>query len=110
MITTKHTSGPWGIMNDGPNGDMMPWKASNEAAPGLTIGSLHNTEYIARVNGYCLPIEANALLIIAAPDLLTALQRLLDTCGDACLTAGHLHTPESCSMCNARETIARATE
>ena len=40
--------------------------------PGLTLGSVHNTEPICRVLGYAHDVVANARLIAAAPNLLTA--------------------------------------
>lgn len=61
---TTHTPTPWGVMHDGPAGDGMPWVAFREAAPGLTIGSPHNTELICRVSGYLQPVEANAAHIV----------------------------------------------
>ena len=77
--TRQHTPGPWQPMNDGPRNRQPwePWIAYAEAAPGLTIASPHNTEPICRVNGYLQPVEANARLIAAAPDLLAALETML---------------------------------
>lgn len=54
-----------------------PWKAMMEAAPGLTIGSAHNTEPVCRVSGYLQPCVANAKLIAAAPLLYEACAALL---------------------------------
>lgn len=47
-------------------------------------------------------------LIAAAPSLLAALIRLLETMGDACGNTGRIHTEVSCSICNARRAIADA--
>ena len=70
-MATKHTPGPWGPM--GPVD--KPWELNQgtlEAAPGITIGSVTHTEPICRVSGYLQPLEANARLIAAAPELLEA--------------------------------------
>ena len=74
---SKHTEGPWWIMNDG-RGDGKPWVAHMEAAAGLTVGSPANTEPICRVSGYLQPVEANTALICAAPDLLAACKAALE--------------------------------
>ena len=58
------TSGVWGVMRDGPEGDGKPWTAHMEVAPGLTIGTTTHTEPIARISGYLLPAEANAVGIM----------------------------------------------
>lgn len=74
------TPGPWYPMLDGPRIDRKewePWLALMEAAPGLTIGSVGHTEPICRVSGYLRPVEANARLIAAAPDLLAVLRDAL---------------------------------
>ncbi len=73
------TPGPWGPMTDGPwrPDSWTPWNARGEAAPGLTIGSIHNTEPICRVSGYLQPCIANARLIVAAPDLFDACELAL---------------------------------
>lgn len=68
----RHTAGTWAIMRDGPIGDGKPWAAAFEAAAGLTVGSTDHTEPIGRVWGYLQPVEANAALICAAPDLMEA--------------------------------------
>ena len=60
------TPGPWGYYG-GENAD-HPTRGTLEAAPGLTIGSTCNTEPIARLSGYLLPVEANADFVIHAPE------------------------------------------
>ena len=96
-MKTKHTSGPWGIMHDGPIGDGKPWVAFKgtvfeEVAPSLTIASPHNTEPICRVSGYLHPVMANAHLIAAAPELLTMLRRFYDA------TYGETTTGKLCAL------------
>lgn len=68
MTEPAHTLGPWGLRGDA----VCRRQAFGEVAPGITIGSPHNTEPICRVSGYCQPLEANASLIASAPDLLAA--------------------------------------
>lgn len=69
-----HTKGKWQFMND----FVLRKQAYNEAAPGITIFSPYNTEPICRVSGYLQPLEANARLIAAAPDLLEACKAALE--------------------------------
>lgn len=64
----SHTPKPWAFMNDA----VLRKAAFQEAAPGITIASPANSEPICRVSGYLHPLEANARLITAAPDLLKA--------------------------------------
>ncbi len=74
---TEHTPGPWAAF--GFRGQQMqPLQSWDEAAPGLSIGSVHSTEPICRVNGYMHPVVANARLIAAAPELLEALEQIVD--------------------------------
>ena len=78
---SKHTPGPWGPMASLSDDETIAWtpiQGKLEAAPGLTIGSLHNTEAICRVFGYLQPVVANARLIAAAPEMLSFLQDLED--------------------------------
>jgi hypothetical protein len=57
--------GPWGRMGS-PGKPVVPTQGSMEAAPGLTIGSIGNTEPIARFSGYLMPLEANVEFCIHA--------------------------------------------
>ena len=96
-MTLKHTPGPWkrGIVSDScsTGGDIAYiWPESN----GHTI---------ARVQGG--NITANSLLISAAPDLLAALQRLVDSCRDK--ETGALLRPGSLPVGLAIEAITKAT-
>ena len=67
--------GPWGPMGDPrfPERLWLPTQGSMEAAPGLTIGTVHHTEPICRVSGYLQPVVENAHLIAAAPEMYAAL-------------------------------------
>ncbi len=72
----KHTPGPWGSMAGPSDDETIAWtpiQGKLEPAPGLTIGSPHNTEPICRVFGYMQPVVANARLIAAAPEMYEAL-------------------------------------
>ena len=82
---SEHTPGPWDAFG-APGDQWIPKQGSLEAAPGLSIGSAHHTEPICRVNGYLLPLESNARLITAAPEMLAALEAYLKDF--ACVEAG----------------------
>ncbi len=53
-------------------------------------------------------ISTLATLKSDCASLLSSLQRLLAHVGDACFTAGRLHTEESCSVCASRAAIIKA--
>ena len=55
----KATPGPWGTYGE-------EARALWESVPGQWIGSPHNTEPLARVSGYALPLHANVEFIIHA--------------------------------------------
>lgn len=76
----SYATGPWGLMNDGPLNRPLwePWTAYPEAAPGLTVGSTNHTEPVCRVSGYLRDAVANARLIIASPELLAALEFIVN--------------------------------
>ncbi len=61
----KATAGPWGKY-----GHKEPTQGSLEAAPGLSMGSIHHTEPIARFSGYLLPVEDNTNFCIEAREAL----------------------------------------
>jgi len=103
---TKHTPGAWGFMDDA----AFRKPAFREAAPGITISSPSNTEPICRVSGYLQPLEANANLISAAPDLLRAVLLLTKAhCGHC---GCDRHSTEGCSQCGlirrGKQAIAKA--
>jgi len=54
---------------------------------------------------YAPDCEGDARLIAAAPELLTALQKLLEEEHSGCLA----HEPWACSWCKARAAVAKAT-
>ena len=80
MPETKYTQGPWGPYGN-PYSTLeelwTPYRGVMEVSPGLTIGSIRHSEPICRVFGYLLPAVANARLIVAAPDLLEALEAIV---------------------------------
>jgi hypothetical protein len=72
------TPGPWGRYGWVVDGEeVSPLQGVLEAALGLSLGSVHHTEPIARFSGYLLPVESNADFSAHArtdvPDLLDAL-------------------------------------
>lgn len=100
----KHTKGPWKIDGGkGKKGELYVWNNLNE--PKGTLGSLEVC--VATVNaGRVSPatIEANAALILAAPDLLAALEEIA-THGDDDHPCDH----DSITWCRAHiEQVARA--
>ena len=91
-MTLKHTLGPWkrGIVSDTSGDIAYIWPESN----GHTL---------ARVQGG--NVTANSLLISAAPDLLAALQSLLEVAG----YLGIHESPYTDAASNARLAIRKAT-
>ena len=81
---SKHTPGPWRIGTPPPNGEQ-------------TIGTQHGLMVAVVTTGSGVPTKANARLIAAAPELLEALQEIVNAAdGDAGLK-------------KARAAIAKAT-
>ena len=72
---TKHTPGPWKAFPD--NGNLV----RNVAGGGGTVAHVqgHPAKY-QTVKDYHEIVEANARLIAAAPELLEALEELIDQC------------------------------
>ena len=102
---SQHTKGPWGAMSDGPVFRInlwQPWQGSLEAAPGLTIGSPHNTEMICRVSGYLQPVVANARLISLAPEMYDLVAYV------AMHRCQHPDEPGDCHYCAARAIVRKA--
>ena len=48
-----------------------------EAAPGITVGTPHNTEPIARFSGYLMPLEDNVAFVLHARTALPAMNKLV---------------------------------
>ena len=92
-MSTQHTKGPWRVQRQNPSPTTGEWMISG-AKPG----------YLAEVRDCGSgDVQANARLIAAAPDLLEALQRMLD--------APSHGTHEAMRRANeaARAAIAKAT-
>lgn len=75
MTEAKHTPGPWHLEEMGYNSSSYYIRGSSESGDRLTIGK-GAVAHIPRstVN----PMEANARLIAAAPELLEALKAMLE--------------------------------
>ena len=88
-MSTEYTPGPWRIGTPPPNGEQ-------------TIGTLNGLMVAVATTGAEMEeTKANARLIAAAPELLEALQSVLDNCLDSeGLCAAHA---------KARAAIAKAT-
>ncbi len=65
----------WGYYG-GPDA-MEPKQGSLEAAPGLTIGTPHNTEPIARFSGYLMDCEASVRFTLHARTQLPKMNKLV---------------------------------
>lgn len=88
-MMSKHTPGPWSIQRQNPSPTTGEWMVAGKS-PG----------YLAEVRDCGSgPVEANARLIAAAPDLLEALEALI-TAVDASMYGMAIH--------NARAAIAKA--
>lgn len=81
---TGHTPGPWYVVTGPPNGVAVHWSLDGQICPLRWTDGLR-PEVEARV-------MADARLISAAPDLLAALQRIVD--GDT--ECGCTHDDENC--------------
>ena len=88
-MNNKYTPGPWRIGTPPPNGEQ-------------TVGTLNGLMVaVATIGAEMEETKANARLIAAAPELLEALQSVLDNCLDSeGLCAAHA---------KARAAIAKAT-
>lgn len=74
---STHTPGPWAVSIDDTGGNFSGWP-SVQAAPERDVSVVHRAGFKQEFWGDLSQREclANARLIAAAPDLLTALQRL----------------------------------
>lgn len=88
-MSTQYTPGPWRIGTPPPNGEQ-------------TIGTLNGLMVAVATTGAEMEeTKANARLIAAAPELLEALQSVLDNC---------LDSEELCAAhAKARAAVAKAT-
>lgn len=86
-MTVKHTPGPWSIVIDDTGGEFTGWP-SIVASPEIDCSVIHRAGFKQKFWGDLSQREciANARLIAAAPDLLEALQRLLNAENDEYLT------------------------
>lgn len=98
MNTPTHTAAPW-TSRTTDLGDGALWitgePAANKYAQLIAVVAQGNPEY-----------EANARLIAAAPDMLEALQDLIEAYGCECLAT---EPSPHCFMCHGRAAIAKAT-
>ena len=109
MTNTQHTPGPWAIGRDGYNPDKI--YADQDTVAAVFGLPLHSTIGDVRGDNRWAQGLANARLIAAAPDLLAALQRVVDRATHA--------KPDSCGqemrairaalVDEARAAIAKAT-
>ncbi len=100
-MSTEHTPGPWYVTGDHIRSNY------HERGPGALLFSAG--PMFESYDPDPAEVQANLVLAAAATQLLAALERLLAHVGDACQATDHIHTDESCSICNARAAIAAAT-
>ena len=92
--SNKFTPGPW---NNMPKTEYVPICKQDEV--GLALGFINSTNLERTAEG-----KANAYLIAAAPDLLEALEQMIDEYG----TAGDGWTRNNKALRDAREVISKA--
>jgi hypothetical protein len=95
----KYTSGPWTA------GHTPFYLRMGQQGEPLTIRSPHNTEEICTVWTCCQPTEANARLIAAAPDLLEALNAIIDAQYNPDKSLANLNS----AIENAKKIVQKAT-
>ena len=106
-MSAKHTPGPWAFSRSDNFGDARFYVAQQDGAPYTPNYSDVATLIAETVSGERVSIqEANARLIAAAPDLLTALTTVVEHWTAQFERNGHL-APEWCKQ--ARAAIAKAT-
>ena len=107
-MTTKHTPGPWALQKFGDNYCLTAQYGMREI-----ILAARGRKMVMNNDGILRPIKPhhpNAKLIAAAPDLLEALQRLIDVYS-ATLIEEFSHDPEKDEdIIFAKTAIKRATE
>lgn len=94
------TPGPWEISGD--RDDVWEIIAPTEAAVAPTFGSVAEITYTGG------NAEANARLVTAAPDLLEALEALVETVAPAVSGTAHLEPYFVEPIAKARKALARA--
>lgn len=102
MADAKHTPGPWSYAPAVPGANRSFYIAGNNAE--------HNRQVdIGTVQGGFNSCEANARLIAAAPDLLEALQGLVND-DDAGVSLAEQRERQPARMAAAKAAIAKALE
>jgi hypothetical protein len=100
-MSTQHTPGPWTISRDtGSKGERYIWM-DGDYFGGHAIATVHDKVPESA--------EANARLLAAAPDLLAALQAILETL-DNMTTSQFQHGADKPARDLARAAIAKALE
>lgn len=104
MTEAKHTPGPWHLEEMGYNSSSYYIRGSSESGDRLTIGK-GAVAHIPRstVN----PMEANARLIAAAPELLEALKAMIDA--ERVYESGVRSSEELAALEKAHAAITKAT-
>jgi hypothetical protein len=73
---TKHTPGPWVVQESNAGETVIEHKALIQAQPGSPFAAVHADTFDSDET-----VDANARLIAAAPELLAALEAIVDECG-----------------------------
>ena len=101
MADVKHTPGPWAVDSDGSG-----WYIEATPERGHSLAFIASPEFQEEPDTSASEAEANARLIAAAPDLLEALQWLVDILPDPDLDNDELQRTWTR---RARAAIAKAT-
>lgn len=105
----KHTSGPWELSPLHLSGMYLSDGGAAVLADGLRVALVDIQSKPKRGEGgkaKCPIRDANARLIVAAPDLLAACQRLVKNAECTCAEGGPGFT---CDVCEGRAAIRKAT-
>lgn len=112
MGQTKHTPGPWKAIPEVlfHDGQHIAGRMPKVIREGVFIASVSRHDGARIKRGRCPEAEANARLIAASPDLLAALERLLQVASEGTSKGRALDLLPPGTIDKARAAIAKATK